>query len=636
MAHIYTGERIKRLRLRQQWTQDMLRYEVGSQSDYDPDMYRLESGRLLPRTESLEKLLHVFGTDDGEIICPILDNQPMHIYTMRHILLQALENGDVEKAEEMYEEMAALTGFDTPVNRQFLLSQQARIWELHGRPTEEIKALVLEAIDLTYKNFDPCNLNIAILLFEEFELMHTLSRLVMAQGHMEYAIKLSSTLYNAIHNTPVGYREKRQKLVPVLLTRARIQQQIADYNAVIATCDEGLDDSIFYYSGRCTPDFIQYKAMALCALDRTSEALPLFKQAYMGYSLLHDRNKAEQVNQLADKYNLSFDFYGVDKLNLDPIPLQTYVRRTPPACKTFGDLIRVLREEAGLTKRDLCRGIISEANMSRLETNKIQGHMYYVKPMLERLGCAPSLYCNFYLNKNDYDNQYMRNEIKCLLIKRKYSEAGELLLKLKEKKDYQHGPNLQFIKASELSFFIKRNGISNPEIPILIIDIIKITCPNFIEDNIDKLPLTINEINLISYLAGYYGSNKNEEKAIRIYTKLIDNLDVRYQDEDGKIRMYTTLLGRLATCLGNLNNKKEALLVLNKAIQYSLSHKQLLRIPELLFTRTHYNYDLGVIDNCLAYYYMSYYGFCMFMPKFERHEKIAKKIIEEMTNVCID
>jgi len=630
MAHIFTGDRIKRLRLRQQWTQEMLSDEMENQIKYHPDMYRLEKGLLMPTGESLDGVLKILGTDNGEIICPMLDDQPMHVYTMRYILLQALENGDLTKALDMYYKMVALKGFDSPVNQQFLMSQQARIWELQGRPVQEIKQLVMEAIYLTYKDFDPDNLLIPILLFEEFELLHTLSRLEAAMDNNHHAINLSNALYNAINNAPIGYRDKRQKLVPVLLTRAFFQEKIGDYTELIKTCDEGLDISVHYYAGRCAPNFVQYKAVALSELNRMSEALPFFKQAYMGYSLLHDRFNANNVIDIAHKYGLTFELHGVDKLNLHEVPFQIYARRTPPACKTFGDLIRALRKEAGLTKKALCNGIISEANMSRFESNQIPGHMDYIKPMLERLGCEHNLYCNFYLNKNDYDNKYLRDYLKGLIIKRKFDEAEELLIKLKNKKKCQKRANLQFIKSSELFIFIGKKGIANPEIPALILETLKITCPHFSEDNIESLLLTLDELNLISYLASYYGSNGNEKRAVNIYEKIIVNLDTRYQDEDAKIRIYPAQLSRLATCLSRLKENKKALLVLNKAIQTDLSHRRILWLPEMLSTKAYVENEMGISKNCLSYYNMSYYGFGMFAPRFDRHEKIIKKLIESI------
>ncbi|MDR2572311.1 MAG: helix-turn-helix transcriptional regulator, partial [Oscillospiraceae bacterium] len=122
MAYIYTGKLISELRKRKQWQQEKL---LEKMSYYAPEMYRIEKGEQLPRADTLKLVMETLEAPLEELVCPHLDNQPMEVYILRYALIQSLDNKDLPASEKLFNELCDVGSFDSPINKQFLLSQKA-------------------------------------------------------------------------------------------------------------------------------------------------------------------------------------------------------------------------------------------------------------------------------------------------------------------------------------------------------------------------------------------------------------------------------------------------------------------------------------------------------------------------------
>lgn len=621
MSTVYIGKMIKEMRLRMQWQQERLQSMLLGR--YDPVLYRVETGKQLPRPDSLNAVMDALKLPIREMICPRVENVPMETYILRYGLLQALDNKDVTEAETLLGKISELMNLDTTINRQFYLSQSARLMELQGRQEDEIVPLVLEALNQTYDDFDENSPGDRVLIFEEPELFHTLARLYARQGNISTSIRILKETYMGLLRLPIGLKERDIRLLPILSSLSHFYMQIGAYRDALETCDLGFRVSAMRNMGQGTPDFLCCKAEALLKLNRCSECGRLLKMAYAGYLLLGEREKALDIRVKANaEYGITFQTYGMENLSTPHRQTVPYARGQLVACTTVGEMIRTMRKAVGLKSKELCRGICSESNMSKIEKGSIHGHMHYVEPILQRLGRDPLLYCNFFLTEDDFEAREMRDTIHLLLAHREYGKAAELLEKLKTYKAYKflansprsNSPcaNLQFVKRAEATIFAGSLKGSSSDTEAKFLEALHITIPEFDEDKIRGYPLSIDETCIINRLAGYYMESGDAERAAKIYKALIGNVDARYVDEFEKARMYAPFMFNLSTCLGRLNKRGEALEVIGTAEIFERNRGRLLELPAFAGNKAYNLMMQGDKEISLAHFALAYYGFSMF------------------------
>ncbi|MCL2226471.1 MAG: helix-turn-helix domain-containing protein [Oscillospiraceae bacterium] len=619
MARIYTGKLISELRQRKQWQQEKLRDEL---SCYAPELYRIEKGEQLPRTDSLKVVMDALSAPMDELICPHLDGQPLDAYVLRYRLIQALDSGDLHMAEELFGELSNLEGFGGAINRQFFLSQQARLMELQEKQADDIIPLVAEALEQTFDGFDGSSPGSKVLIFEEPELFHTLSRLYAQKGRLAEAIKMLEDTYSGLRRLPIGERERDRRVLPMLHSLADFHMQNGDYAAALEACETGLDVSAMRCLGKDTPELLLLKMEVLLKLGRTEQCGRLLIMAFAGFMLLGEKEKALDVlAKTQSEHEATYELRGMEKLDIAPSQRLPYAHGGVTAGKTVGDMIRIMREETGLSLKELSQGICSTANLGKIEKNEVQGHMHYLEPILERLGRDPLLYCNFFLNKEDFEARELRDAIRLLVRQYKYDSAMELLEKLKSYKAYKSRANLQFVKMIEAFVFADSCKEPIPEIEAKLLEALHITCPDFDEDKIKRYPLTLDEAGIINNLAGHYVDMEENDRAAKIYSALIDNLNSRYVDESEKARLYAAVMFNYSSCLGKSNRRREALDVIETAAAFERNRGRLLELPSFAGNKAYNLMMLGDMEVSLSYFALAYYGFVMF-DKYEKNSSI--------------
>ena len=611
MASVFLGSTIRNLRLRKEWEQEEFKRKLYK---YEPSVYRLEYGELLPSPDHLQNIMDVLDAPMDEMLCPHLDSQPMEVYTLRYMLQQALDSLDLREAQKLFGEITAKMCHDGPVNRQFVLSQKARLMELRGDEPADILPLVLEGIKETYKEFDEHSPSEDVLLFEEAELFHTLAKIYGRMGRIRDGIRILRQTHNGLKKHSVGERERDRRAVPILLSLAAFLMQAGEYEEALKVCDDGIKESATRSLGKGMPDFLQHKAEATIMLGQGAKVDHLLRMAYAGYLLLGEKEKAEgMLEKVGGMYGITVDTLGMEKVDMPQGEKVPYARGLPPKCDSIGEMILLLRTEAKLSLDKLSQGICSKANLWRIEKGAIRGHMFYFEPILQRLGRDPSLYCNFFLLREDFEAVSIRDMIHLMLIHRKYEKAAELLEKLKKFDKFKKKANLQFVLDVENTL---RENFSRSLEPSLteekILEALRITCPKFNEKDIQHYPLTHRESILINKLAVHYKQSKDYERAAKIYEALIANLDRRYVDEYEKARMYATVMYNYSTCLGLAGKRKEALGVVEKAFDFEQKRGRLSLLPNLLFNKAYTLFMDGEKEVSLPYFVLSYYGTCLF------------------------
>jgi len=170
----------------------------------------------------------------------------------------------------------------------------------------------------------------------------------------------------------------------------------------------------------------------------------------------------------------------------------------------------------------------------------------------------------------------------------------------------------QLILLTKALAFADKNENPHPDVPILLIEALKVTCPGFDENDIDKHHLTFVEALIIGQYAGYYGNIGDYTRAAEIYERLRRNLNGKCVDSFEKARNYPTVLINYSTILGRAGRRKEALTVVAECELFERSHRRLTELPSLACNRGFNMYMLGETTDSFAYFAQAYYGSSMF------------------------
>jgi len=595
-------------------TQPKLLQESGLESLH---VFRLEHERHRPDPVNLQILMDTLSIEMGEFLIPLLENQPDEVIAWRDRLICALDRNDIDQAAEILQLFDTLEGFEEGINRQFLLSHRARFLEQTGAPASEIMPLIEEGLDITFPEYRECTVADAILIFEESELLHTKARILFADNKPHEAISLLENIRAGLSKLPVDDCERERQLGPVLLTLSAYQVHTKDYAGAYEASKEGARISYWRKQGKYMPDFLLNRALSYHGMDMPDRCRNMLQAAYFGYSLVRDAAKASRTLATAKELNLQFETYGANDLANLPRPSQPYTRGEIIASANIGEFILKLRKKANLTLDQLCQGIYSVGNLSKIEKNQITGSVYGMEGIMQRLGRHIDYYLNTFLSGKDFDEKQMRDKIIALAVSHEYEAAEALLQELAAKKTFQKGICLQFVKKMEAIIHDAKHG-PTPQVLEMLCTALQITWPAFDETNpkcinsIAIRPLAYYEISILNQIAMHYRNIGDYPTAIKLYERLRESMDNSYVDELEKARMYGALLYNYAKSLAQMTRYDEALSIINEGINFELRGRRLQNLPDFAICKALCLLEVGRKEESIPYFAQGYYGAGMF------------------------
>ena len=615
MSSIEPGYLIKLVRLRKAMTQPKLLAESGLESLH---LFRLEHERHKTDPVSLQILMDTLSVQMGEFLIPLLENQPPEVITWRDRLICALDRGDIAQSAEILKLFDTLDGFEDGINRQFILSHRARYLEQTGASAHEILPLIEEGLDITFPEYRECALADAILIFEESELLHTKARVLFKDGKISEAISLLENVRAGLSKLPVDDCERERQLGPVLLTLSTYQLEAKDHAGAYEATKEGARISYWRKQGKLMPDFLYNRAKSYHGMGMEERCQSLLKAAYYGHSLVRDNKKAYNVMTLAKKLGICFGTYGAEELAKLPRPHEPYSRGEIVASANIGEFILKLRKKANLTLDQLCQGIYSTGNLSKIEKNQITGNVYGMEGIMQRLGRHIDYYLNTFLSGKDFDEKQMRDKIIALAVSHEYEAAEELLKELEAKRAFQKGICLQFVKKMKAIIHNAKNG-PTPDSLQMLREALQITWPDF-DDNdegciesISRRPLAYYEISLLNQLAMHHRDAGNDPHAAKIYEKLKYNMDNSYVDELEKARMYGALLYNYSKTLILMAQYEKALKIIDEGVEFEQRGQRLTNLPDFSLNKAVCLLELGKKEDSIPHFALAYYGSGLFL-----------------------
>ena len=635
MPSYLSSDLIREIRYRKHWTQSQL---IKQYNMSEINLSRIENRHQKPRTQTLSYLMGALEIPLESFFSPYLENQTLNMLQMREAVSYYLSFIDeipnaAAKTEELLTQMEDSGDFSHGINRQYVLSSRAALREARNKEPIETMRIIDEGIAITFPEYTDNIFNGEMLIFEEIKLLHTKAQTYIRAGEANLAIALLDRILSGLEILPLDDYDKERMLTPLMLSLVRARMIIGDMQKAKDLCDAGIEIANSRNKGFYAPEFAFQKACCSQSLRQYDKVKTLINQAYFGYVLLRRYNKANQIKQYAQNvFNIHIETYGTESLD-NPIPAPNFGHGKHVICNSIGELIAMLRTEAGLTLRELAEGICSINNLASIEKGVVQGNVYHLEAIMERLGRHIDKYFNTFLSAEEFQEKQNRDSLNALLANKEYDKAVELISKLKHSSLYSTGVNKQFLDCAAAEMYGYTDGYTSEHLSLLL-RVIKTNESSFDIGKIAYSRLTHNEIIAINQIGNHLCGTGDIHKGLRVFESLKESMDRFIVDEGEKIRMYTTVMYNYSKFLGSSKRYDEAMKIIELAEELCIKHNRLRVLPGLALNRGCNLNDMGFANESLTYLAQAYYGSILINRDY--NAEATKSYVKDNFNIDFD
>ena len=242
----------------------------------------------------------------------------------------------------------------------------------------------------------------------------------------------------------------------------------------------------------------------------------------------------------------------------------------------FNDLgitIKELRINKNISQSELCHGICSQSQISKIEKGVIYPSSILLYQLSERLGIDPNHIFALTQNKKIKYVENVKYVIKDCLKQKQYKELYEIVKKEKNLNNFQTNEEKQFLIWHEaIAIFMVERSIKTA------LDLLNhalkltVTNSNFLSER---------EIDIMQTMAIFHGENKEYEKSITILRRCLNNFNKLAFPRDKEIKL--KIIFNLAKNLGHANEHEEAIKYNDMGIQLAINLNTLYLLGELYY-----------------------------------------------------
>lgn len=186
----------------------------------------------------------------------------------------------------------------------------------------------------------------------------------------------------------------------------------------------------------------------------------------------------------------------------------------------FGEMIRDLRIERGMTQEELADGICSASSLSKIENGGQVPTRATFQRLMERLGEPGFSYGQYYATAADYQWERIKNELLEALEGWEEAAAEEKLWRLRQMTTDKDAHRWQFYKMAEL-LWQQLNGLTHEDDVERCIEILRITRPEYRDlRRILEMNPDYTEMLVCNNLALGYLWDKNPRCALQILSQM--------------------------------------------------------------------------------------------------------------------
>ncbi|EMX0193806.1 helix-turn-helix transcriptional regulator [Bacillus cereus] len=239
----------------------------------------------------------------------------------------------------------------------------------------------------------------------------------------------------------------------------------------------------------------------------------------------------------------------------------------------LGITIKELRIKKNISQSELCHGICSQSQISKIEKGVIYPSSILLYQLSERLGIDPNHIFALTQNKKIKYVENVKYVIKDCLKQKQYKELYEIVKKEKNLNNFQTKEEQQFLIWHEaIAIFMVERSIKTAL--DLLNHALKLTLTN--SDFLSE-----REIDIMQTMAIFHGENKEYEKSITILRRCLNNFNKLDFPRDKEIKL--KIIFNLAKNLGLANQHEEAIKYNDMGIQLAINLNTLYLLGELYY-----------------------------------------------------
>ncbi|PFB26220.1 transcriptional regulator [Bacillus cereus] len=242
----------------------------------------------------------------------------------------------------------------------------------------------------------------------------------------------------------------------------------------------------------------------------------------------------------------------------------------------FNDLgitIKELRINKNISQSELCHGICSQSQISKIEKGVIYPSSILLYQLSERLGIDPNHIFALTQNKKIKYVENVKYVIKDCLKQKQYKELYEIVKKEKNLNNFQTNEEKQFLIWHEAIAIFEVNRSTKTALTLLN-HALKLTLTN--SDFLSE-----REIDIMQTMAIFHGENKEYEKSITILRRCLSNFNKLNFPRDKEIKLKIIL--NLAKSLAFTYQHEEAIKYIDKGIQLAINLNTFYLLGELYY-----------------------------------------------------
>ncbi|AXK21422.1 TPA: helix-turn-helix domain-containing protein [Bacillus toyonensis] len=244
----------------------------------------------------------------------------------------------------------------------------------------------------------------------------------------------------------------------------------------------------------------------------------------------------------------------------------------------LGITIKEIRIKKNISQSELCHGICSQSQISKIEKGMIYPSSILLYQLSERLGIDPN---NIFALTQNKKLKYVKN-VKYVMRdcakQKQYKELYEIVKQEKKQNNFQSKEDKQFLIWHEAIAIFEVNRSTKTALTLLN-HALKLTLTN--SDFLSE-----REIDIMQTMAIFYAEHKEYEKSINILRRCLTNFNKLDFPRDKEIKLKIIL--NLAKLLDLTYQHEEAIKYLDKGIKLAINLDNLYLLGELCYLKSQY------------------------------------------------
>ncbi|PTC15457.1 helix-turn-helix domain-containing protein [Bacillus wiedmannii] len=239
----------------------------------------------------------------------------------------------------------------------------------------------------------------------------------------------------------------------------------------------------------------------------------------------------------------------------------------------LGITIKELRMKKNISQSELCHGICSQSQISKIEKGIIYPSSILLYQLSERLGIDPNNIFALTQNKKLKYVENVKYVMRDCIKQKQYNELYEIVKQEKNESNFQLKEDKQFLIWHEAIAIFHVNTSIKTALNLLN-SALKLTVTNgdFLSER---------EIDIMQSMAIFYGENKEYEKSINILRRCLTNFNKLDFPRDKEIKL--KIIFNLAKILGHANQHEEAIKYNDMGIKLAINLNMLYLLGELYY-----------------------------------------------------